>query len=120
MITGHVTISKPQDVVREKLRTLLAGANCEVLESDRTQVVFRHGTYLTQTAALFPKTCRVRFGEGDGTTTVSYEIHVAPLVRVWLTLWGILFCWTIFAPVFAHRVLVYHPKRFMENLLAGI
>lgn len=119
MITGSVIIHKPGPVVLEKLRGFLGAANCDVDQWSDHQVSFRHGTYLTQTATLFPKCCRLYLDESDGTTTVRYEVRVALPCAIFLTLWGILFCWTLIMPIVAYRSLVYHPRRFIENLLGG-
>ena len=120
MATGTVVIAKSRAAIVDRLRGLLAAANCQIVQSSSGSLSFRHGTYLTQTATLYPKTCRLNFDEHDGTTTVHYDVHTAPLVSIFLTLWGILFCWTIIMPVIAYRTLVHHPKRFVENLLAGV
>ena len=120
MPTGTVRIMKPLDEVMDKLRGYIAAANCEIVERSRNSLRFHHGTYLTQTATLFRKTCDLHFDEADGTTVVTYNVRTAPFIVVWLTLWGILFCWTIFMPIIAYRTLVHHPQRFVENLLAGI
>jgi hypothetical protein len=120
MIRGQREIAKPREDVVEKLRGLLAGANCDIVTSGPDGLTFRHGTYLTQTAWLFPKTCRLHFVPHDGSTTVRYEIRTSLFVRVWLTLWAVVLCWTIFAPILAYRAIVHHPRRFVENLLSGV
>jgi len=120
MATGTVATPKPQAAVVEKLRGFLAAANCEIVESAHDHLAFRHGTYLTQTAPLFRKSCRLDFTESAGTTTVRYSVRPAPFIRVWLTLVAIVFCWTVFVPLLAYRALAYHPRRFVENLLAGV
>jgi hypothetical protein len=120
MLTGSVLIPRPRPVVVDRLRVILAGANCTVLESSEDRIRFRHGTYLSQTAPLLPKTCDLRLEEESGSTRVRYEVRVAPFIRFWFTLMGILFCWAIFPPFLAYRALVHHPRLFVENALAGV
>ena len=60
MISGSRTVDKPLVEVLDRLKAILAGANCEVLAGGKDFLRFRHGTYLTQTAPLLPKEGRVR------------------------------------------------------------
>ena len=120
MPTGTRTVKASPAEALDKLRMLLAAANCEIIHATDSAIQFRHGTYLTQTAPLFPKRANVRLERSPNGTLLSYDIHVSKLIVVWLSLFAILFCWLIFPPIIVYRALVYHPQRFMENLLAGL
>ncbi len=119
MITGSRSVKQPLGEVMGRLRMLLAAAGCEIVVSGKDYVEFRHGTYLTQTVSMLPKRGTIRLNSFAGETIVRYEISSPPFMRVWLTLCGVLFCWTIIVPVIAYLALAVHPRRFMENLLAG-
>ena len=120
MITGTKTTNQPLSRVFEKIRTILAGANCEILYQGKYSIRFRHGTYLTQTAPMLPKEGIFRFTADGGSTRVDYEVQISGFAKVWMTLFAVIFCWAIFPPVLVYRTLVYHPRKFMENMLAGI
>ncbi len=99
---------------------LLAAANCEIVPATDSEIQFRHGTYLTQTASFLPKQANVRLERSSKGTLLSYDIQVAKPATVWLSLIAVVFCWLILPPIMVYRALVYHPQRFMENLLAGL
>jgi hypothetical protein len=46
-------------------------------------------------------------------------VAVTGFASVWLALVAVVFFWAIFPPILAWRALVHHPRRLMENLLAG-
>ncbi len=120
MITGSRSVKQPRGEVMGKLRMLLAAAGCEIVVSGKDYVEFRHGTCLTRTVSLLPKRGTVRLNSFAGEVIVRYEISSPPFVRAWLTLVGVVFCWTIIAPVIAYLALAVYPRRFMEKLLAGL
>lgn len=121
MISGSRTIKKPVEEVNDRLRMLLAAANCSVSNGEGNDVIrFQHGTYLTQSAPLLPKSGMVNLTTNSSGTNVSYEIHVSGFARVWMIFVAVLTCWAIFPPVLVYRALVVHPRRFMENLLQGV
>ena len=120
MATGSRTVNKTPEQVVDRLRMLLAAANCEILEQEPDYIRFRHGTVLTQTAPMLPKEGVVRIvAEGDS-TRIDYQIQAVGFPAVWLTIMGVVLSCLIFPAILAHRSLVYHPRRFMENLLAGL
>lgn len=121
MIEGSRVVARPAAEVWDRLRMILAGANCEVevVEEGRT-LRFRHGTYLTQTSPMIPKTGTLRLSETDGGTRIHYTVQLSGFVQVWLILIASLTFCLIFPPILAYRALVVHPRRFMENLLAGV
>ena len=81
MPSGMRTIKASPAEISDKLRMLLAAANCEILQATDAGMQFRHGTYLTQTAAMFPKHATIRLEPSPNGTLVTYEIQVAkPLV----------------------------------------
>ena len=104
----------------DRLRVILAGANCDIVGLDENEVRFRHGTWLTQSATLLPKRGMFRLRSLNEHTEIRYEIHLVTAAQVWLTLLGVLFCWLVFPAVLAYRTIVYHPRRFAENILAGM
>ena len=120
MITGLHTSSKPVGEVTDKLRMILAAANCTVTASSDEEIEFRHGTYLTQSSPLFPKTGAFGFTPIEGGTRIDYNIALTPFPTVWLTIFGVLFCWLIFPAIAAYRAIKVHPKQMMENILAGV
>lgn len=120
MISGSRTIKKSMEEVSDRLRMMLAAANCS-LTDDRGDVIrFRHGTYLTRTAPLLPKSGTVQLAANSSGTEATYEIQVAGLARAWLILVAALTCWAIVPPILVYRALVIHPRRFIENLLDGV
>jgi hypothetical protein len=120
MITGNKIVNKRPREALDRLKLAMLGGNFEITHSTEDSISFRHGTYLTQSASLFPKKGRIMVvSRGDG-TELTYEIEPVGLPKYWLMVFGVLFCWLIFPPIMAYRALVYHPKRLMENLLQGI
>ena len=100
---------------------MLAAANCSVSNGDSNDVIrFQHGTYLTQSAPLLPKSGSVHLATNSGGTNVSYQIKVSGFACGWMILVAVLTCWAIFPPILVYRALVIHPRRFIENLLEGI
>ena len=120
MIAGSRTIKKPIEEVSERLRMMLAAANCSVSDGDGNEVRFKHGTYLTQSAPLLPKSGTICLGTSSSGTNISYEIRVSGFARVWMILVAVLTCWAIFPPILVYRALAVHPRRFMDNLLEGL
>lgn len=121
MITGTRRVAKPLSQALDHLRMVLAGAGCEteILEEGRL-IRFRHGTYLTQTAPLLPKEGTLTLSEAQGVTQVHYRVHARGPIRIYMIIIAVLFCWTVFVPLLVHRALVHHPRKFVENLLAGV
>lgn len=121
MISGSLTINRPKEQVNDRLRMLLAAANCTVSKDDNNGTIrFQHGTYLTASAPLLPKSGTIQLAADDDGTRVSYEIHVAALARAWMILVAVLACWAIFPPILVYRALVVHPRLFIENVLEGV
>jgi hypothetical protein len=120
MITGGRTVARSPAEVLDRLKLAMSGGNFEVTAATDKSISFKHGTYLTQSAPLFPKSGVIRLAaKGDG-TEVTYEVQSTGFPKYWLLLFGVLFCWAILPPILAYRALVYHPRRLMENLLQGI
>jgi hypothetical protein len=120
MIAGTKITNNSQSKVLERIRTILAGANCEILDQSDESIRFRHGTYMTQTAPMLPKEGVLRLtGDGDS-TRVDYEVQVSGFAKLWMTLVAVIFFWAVFPPILVYRALVYHPRQFMENILSGI
>jgi len=120
MAAGSVTVNRTPAEVLDRLRIILAAANCDVLEADEARVRFHHGAWLTQSAPLLPKSGEFRLVPVDGRTKIEYEVHLATAARVWLTVVGIVFFPLVFPPILCHRAIFYHPRRFAENILAGL
>ncbi len=121
MISGSRTIKKPIEEVNDRLRLMLAAASCTVPKGGGKDTLrFQHGTYLTQSAPLLPKSGTIDLSENSSGTNVSYEIHVSGFVCVWMILVAVLTCWAIFPPILVYRALVVHPRRFISNLLDGV
>ncbi|MEM9480443.1 MAG: hypothetical protein AAGA58_12390 [Verrucomicrobiota bacterium] len=120
MITGTSTTKKTPEEAMERLRTILAGANCRVISDSDEHIEFRHGTYLTHSSPLLPKTATVRFIPTNDGTQLEYSVTIDPFPKYWLGGIGILLCWLIFPAVLAYRALKVHPREMMENFLAGV
>ena len=120
MPTGTVVVARSRSEVIDRLKPILAGANCQILKSSNERVLFRHGTHLTQTASLLPKECSLELHEANGKITIHYTVSVVGFARVWLIIVAVVFFWAIFPPVLIHRALVHHPRQFVENMLSGI
>lgn len=120
MITGSHFANGDLDSVREKLRLILSGANCEVDWLSDTAANFRHGTYLTQTADMLPKRGSLRLEQQGDQVHIHWTVTAAPFARYWLILVAVVFCWAVFPPFLVHHVLVRVPRRFMNNLLAAL
>ena len=120
MITGSKIVAKRPEEALDRLKLAMSGGNFEITTATESSICFRHGTYLTQSAPLFPTKGTIRLVRRQDGTEISYEIEPTGFPKYWLTFFGILFCWAIFPPIVAYRTLVYHPKRLMENLLQGI
>ena len=120
MITGSKMVAKSLGETLDRLRLAMSGGNFQITGTTDSSISFKHGTYLTQSAPLFPTRGMIRLlGGGDG-TEISYEIESAGFPKYWLMLISILFCWAIFPPILAYRTLMHHPRQLMENLLQGI
>lgn len=121
MMTGSRTFEKPVHEVRDRLKMILAAANCSVSQESGENVIhFQHGTYLTQSATLIPKSCTIRLESLPNGTRASYEVGVSVFLRAWMIFVAVLTCWAVFPPILNYRALVVHPRRFMENLLDGV
>ncbi len=120
MITGTKRVAKSPAETLDRLKLAMSGGNFEIIALTERSISFKHGTYLTQSAPLIPKTGVIRLGGGGDGTMVSYEIEPTAFPKFWLMLFAILFCWAVFPPILVHRALVHHPRRLMENLLQGI
>ncbi len=120
MISGIKHVNAPPAQVMAKLRALLAAAGWEIIESGDDFVSFRHGTWLTLAASMLPKRGTVRLtGLGDS-TRIWYDIKAPALLVAWMTTLAVLLFWTVLVPVLVHSALVLHPRRLIENLLAGV
>ena len=120
MIKGQRIINRPVAEVIDRVKLAMAGGNFEIVSATDTTITFRHGTYLTESAPSLPKRGTIRVESSGKNATTAYEIEAVGFAKYWLMLIAVLFCWAIFPPVLAYRALIYHPKRLMENLLAGI
>jgi hypothetical protein len=120
MINGTHTFDRPMSEIKGKLKIILAGANCEITSQTNDTINFIHGTYMTQTPMLFRKIGSIILKENREGTRLDYMITTAPFITIWLTIYGTLFCWTVIIPILMNRILSKYPKKFMENMLAGI
>ena len=121
MISGTRTITKPIEEVNDRLRMMLAAANSTVSNGGAKDIIrFQHGTYLTESAPLLPKSGTIHLADHSGGTNVSYELQVSGFLCAWMILVAVLACWAIFPPILVYRAVVDHPTRFIENLLEGV
>ena len=120
MTTGTTYSDFPPSEVSIRLRTAMAGGNFEILSHSQDQLVFRHGTFLTQSAPLLPKRGTIWISPDEFGSVIDYEIGVVGIAKCWLGFFGIAFCWLIFPAVIVYRALFYHPERLMKNLLQAI
>jgi len=120
MSVGCVLVACSLQDTHEQLRMLLAASNARVTSCSSDRICFEHGTWMTQTASLLPKRVELFLSEiGEG-VRIDYRVSINPIMRAYMVVIAVLFCWTIFAPILVHRALVYHPQNFIKNLLAGI
>lgn len=98
----------------------MSGGNFQITNATDSSISFKHGTYLTQSAPLFPKRGTINLADRDGKTEITYTVEPVGFPKYWLILIGILFCWLIFPPILAYRALRHHPQQLMENLLQGL
>jgi len=120
MIQGQRIIERPPDEVVDRLRLAMAGGNFDIESITSSRIVFRHGTFMTESAPLLPKRGIIHITPSGEDTLVSYEVEVIGFSKYWMLFFAVLFCWAIFPPILAHRALQYHPRRLMDNLLQGI
>jgi hypothetical protein len=120
VVTVSRSVPLPPGEILGKLKMILAAANCRVLSAGDDGVRFRHGTYLTQSAPLLPKECTLTFHPEGPSTRIDGDIRVAGPARIWLIFVAVVLCWAIFPPILVYRALVWHPRQFVENLLAGL
>jgi len=120
MITGSTQSDFTPSEVLTRLRAAMAAGNFEILSQAPAMIVFRHGTYLTQSAPLLPKKGSIRITPNGSGSRVDYEIGVSGFAKYWMAFIGIAFCWLIFPAILVHRALCYHPDRLMKNLLQAI
>ena len=114
------TVPLSRGEVLTRLKMILAAANCRVLSASEEGLCFKHGTYLTESAPLLPKVCTLTFHAEGTSTRIAGDIRVAGPATDWMIIVAVAFCWMIFPPILVHRALVYHPRQFLKNLLAGI
>jgi hypothetical protein len=120
MTTGTAQSDLPPSEVSSRLRAAMAGGNFEISSQSPDRIVFRHGTYLTQSAPLLPKRGTIFISPNESGSRIDYEIGVVGFAKYWMALFGIAFCWLIFPAVIVYRALFYHPDRLMKNLLQAI
>ena len=120
MITGSRFVTKSPVEVMDRLKLAMAAGNFEMVEVTEDSITFRHGTWLTQSAPQFPKAGKILLDDKGEGTDILYAVEPVGFPKYWLILCGIVFFWLIFPPILAHRTLVHHPRRVMENLLQGI
>jgi len=120
MRTGSAIVHGDLNAVREKLKLILAGANCRVAWLGGDTVTFRHGTYVTQTLSMLPKAGRLQLAAEGDRVRVHWSVEVATPARIWLILVAVVFFWLIFPPLLVYHALVRHPEQFVRNILAAL
>jgi hypothetical protein len=121
MIAGSRSVPRPIAEVTDRLRLILASRACHCSEAEDGRVIhFRYGSSGTQAAPVLPLRGTFRLAEGDGATAVSYQVHVATFMRVWLLLLATAFCWLVFPPILVYRALRVTPRSYAESILAGL
>ena len=120
MTTGTAQSDLLPSEVSSRLRAAMAGGNFEIISQSPEQIVFRHGTFLTQSAPLLQKSGRISIRPSESGSHIDYEIGVVGFAKFWIGFFGIAFCWLIFPAVIVYRALFYHPERLMRNLLQAI
>ena len=119
-MSGSTAVNRPLGGVMGRLRFLLASAGGEIVTSGKNYIDFRHGAFPAWKASMLPKRGLIRLNPFAGVTIIRYRVGPPGPARVALILMGVLFCWTILAPVAAWLALVTGPRRFMESLLADV
>jgi len=120
MTQGEHLVGGDIGLVRDRIRIILAAANCRTQWKGASEVEFRHGTLLTQTATMIPKRGRMTLSRQGDQVRIDWAVESVGFAKWWLIIWGVLFCWLIFPPFVAYHVVVRKPEEFMSNLLAGV
>ncbi|MGJ8653110.1 MAG: hypothetical protein ACSHX8_07540 [Opitutaceae bacterium] len=120
MITGSTQSDFTPSEVSDRLRTAMAAGNFEICNQTSERIEFRHGTYMTQSAPMLPKSGSIQITPSGSGTRVDYEIEIAGFAKYWMGFFGIIFCWLIIPAILVYRALFYHPDRLMKNLLQAI
>ena len=121
MIVGSKTFAKPAFHVIDRLKMILAAASCRMQVAENGRLIrFEHGTWMTQTATMLPKSGAFRISESNGDTRVDYAIQASGFVRALYGTLAVLFFWTVFTPILVYRLLSTLPRQFAENTLAGV
>lgn len=118
---GSRTVNRPVDEVKDRLTLMLGSAGADFTVEDESGAIrFSHGTYLTQTVGMLPKTGTLQLRPENGKTRVVWEVRPTLFIRIWLTFFGVAFFWLIFPPIVAYLALVRHPGRFVDSILNGL
>jgi hypothetical protein len=120
MIRGSVESKLAPSEVSTRLRAAMAAGNFEIRSDSPTMLAFRHGTYLTESVPHLPKKGTIWISPSQSGSRIDYEIGISGFPKYWMVFIGIVFCWLIFPPIFAHRALCHHPDRLMKNLLQTV
>ena len=115
---GTHDLEGEQSQVVARLRLLLAAANCSV-DAEGDTLRFRQGSFLTQSELPRVGTFKVR--QSGKRVAIDWEVAPATgFASAWILLWSLALCWLILPPILAYQTLVVHPRKFAQNLLAGL
>ncbi len=120
MISGSCPIGSTVEAVQDRLRLILAAANCEIIERGADIIRFRHGNDLSGNFSDLPKECEFRFEKEENGVRVNWSVSVRKPTRVFMIIWAMILFWAIFPPILARRALIHHPRRLVQNILAGL
>lgn len=120
MICGHVDTDRSPAEITDRLKLVMSGGNFRITAESANRIEFDHGSFMTETAYVIPKSgCFIIEPVGDR-QRVSYEVSIHPAAKGWLLFVATVFCWLIFPPLLIHRALRIDPRRLMDNVLQAI
>ncbi len=126
MITDSTQSHLSPAKVLDRLKTVMAAEQFEILESSSSEIRFRHGAYFSSIApsfpkrGQFPKRGRILIQPSVNGSQIEYEIEVYGMIRYWLFFISIACCWLIFPPILAYQALSYQPHQMIRKVLQVI
>lgn len=124
MISESIASPLSPSELNERLKATMTAQNFEVLEPSPNEITFRHwgSRYSTTSPSRpkrgeFPKRGQILIRPSGNGSQIDYEIEVYGIIKYWLILNAVVFCWLIFPPILIFRALSSQPRQLMRNLL---
>ncbi len=124
MISESITSPLSPIELTERLKIAMTAQNFEVHEPTPNEISFRRwGARYSSTSPSrpkrgeFPKRGQILIRPSGNGSHIDYEIEVYGIIKYWLILNAVIFCWLIFPPILIFRALSNQPRQLMRNLL---